>query len=408
MNKREYSQNNINKRIKNTPNLCLNENDISFNKGIINNSEYQSAIITNNKKLKYNNSTTSYNNKSSKFLTKTLSFSDISNIKNEIQGLYKTSKKKKMQNVNLIKKKLEKKEKSQKFLTGDNLSENKYEKYNRENLAYGIYHDFQKINFNGENIPFLERMELYGIKKKIKDTKIEEFIKLKSPKMSENQRKKVFENIINRKNGENKNKYNYEIFNNAKKVSKKELNIIIERLHKSKKQEKIIIKEINNKDNTKKEEEDKDNNKKNDFKKKKFNSKKISEINNRLYYKEINKRDLPYKLYLEKIYEMSGNKYNDNDIGLNQNNDVDDFISFNQFIRLNSKNANKKKNNTNNNSNNTGYIFKDNDDNIVDINTENINNNNNNVLNNQLYNYSNCNMNNIKCSMIIENFFLNK
>jgi hypothetical protein len=29
-------------------------------------------------------------------------------------------------------------------------------------------------------------------------------------------------------------------------------------------------------------------------------------------------------------------------------------------------------------------------------------------LNNQLYNYSNCNMNNIKCSMIIENFFLNK
>ena len=45
-------------------------------------------------------------------------------------------------------------------------NENKYELYNREDLAYKIYHDYQKINFNFENLTFLERMELYSIKKK--------------------------------------------------------------------------------------------------------------------------------------------------------------------------------------------------------------------------------------------------
>ena len=433
--------------------LTLNENEISLNKKINNNNDSSSKLlsetISQNKKLKYNNSLTSFNNtkiinknKSEKNLVTTLSSSDMANIKNDILGIYKIKKDKNLRsfNSNFNEKNLNK-SKSQRFSADKcKYNENKYEIYNREHLAYKIYHDYQKVNFNHENKPFLERMELYGIKKNLKDIKIEELIKLKSPKMSEKKRETVLKNILNRKHKDNTNTFNINFNCNMKKVSKKELNEIVMRLYTAKKREKTKKEKNKDKEENTKDKDTNDktedvegertgvvvdikNNKKNI---KKLNSKEICELNNRLYYKELNKKDIPYKLFLKKIDELFGITYDNNN---NNNNDIiqnykysNDYMSYTQLL-----NTRLTKNN-NNNTNNTKYIFKDNDDedclinNNKEINNNNVNNANNpnnvnndkNISDNQLYNLSNIqhiinnNNNIIKSSSIIDNFFCDK
>ena len=74
--------------------------------------------------------------------------------------------------------------------------ENKYEIYDLDKLSYQIYHDYQKINFN-DTSNFLDRMELYNIKRCLKDIKIKEYLNIKSPKISELKRQKIFDNLIN-------------------------------------------------------------------------------------------------------------------------------------------------------------------------------------------------------------------
>ncbi len=80
---------------------------------------------------------------------------------------------------------------------------NKYEKYDKINLAYELYHEYQKINFNKESIPFLERMELYSIKKFLREYKLEELIQMQTPKISEEQIINTFNRLIEDSNRRN-------------------------------------------------------------------------------------------------------------------------------------------------------------------------------------------------------------
>ena len=282
---------------------------------------------------------------------------------------------------------------------------NRFEKYDKEKLSYEIYHQYQKLNFEKEKLPFLERMQLYALKKCLQDYKIEELTNIKSPKISEKKIIHTFNRLIedsNRRNfkvlkkntNENnkkvlKNKYkennkniqtnkikqsneNYKSNNN--KNNKKENNInnnlnnpnkntikkkqnykmnksfdkqkwdeIYERRFSSKLKERNekLEKMRQEKEEKKKKEEDTiiDNlNKKQNLITQKYglkrshsvndlskgnnnyninnkyyigNNKMITNINQRLYYNELNKKDIDYKTFMEKAQELLSDNNND-------------------------------------------------------------------------------------------------
>ena len=66
-----------------------------------------------------------------------------------------------------------------------NSRENHFELYDKEKISYEIYHQYQKLSFNFLSIPFIQRMELYSLKRCLRDYKVEELTNLKSPKISE-------------------------------------------------------------------------------------------------------------------------------------------------------------------------------------------------------------------------------
>ena len=407
--------------------------------------------------IKYNKSQTTFNNninnkvKQDRKMTTTLSSAQLKDIKNDIFTIYNIIKDKKLKNMQNNKKSKSKNKKYGNFKT-NKCNENKYELYNREDLAYKIYHDYQKINFNSENLNFLERMELYGIKRNLKNIKIKEYLNLKSPKMPEKKRKKIFDSLINdcliRKNKFEKRLKIDKNEKNEKKLSQKKINEIISRLYSAKKNNNkkndktkdinINIKTISNNERTK----DINNKKQKKISKchSQKNMNKINELIKRLYYKEINKKDILYKLYLQKVDELlinnNGNNTKTNYNFSNNNNNNKNINSLNDYL----KNVNKTK-----------YIFKD-DNSLINGNTESINNNTNNLqnnyfttfapnsnkeednnnnikiiindngnengiklnnnefyfLSNQNRNNNNNNSNNLKMSILIDNFFCNK
>ena len=77
-----------------------------------------------------------------------------------------------------------------------NKNKNHFEKYDKEKISYEIYHQYQKLNFNFLSIPFIQRMELYSLKKCLKDYKVEELTNLKSPKISEKEIVQTFNRLI--------------------------------------------------------------------------------------------------------------------------------------------------------------------------------------------------------------------
>ena len=283
---------------------------------------------------------------------------------------------------------------------------NRFEKYDKEKLSYEIYHQYQKLNFEKEKLPFLERMQLYALKKCLQDYKIEELTNIKSPKISEKKiitafnrliedsnrrnfkiiKKNTNENnkkILSNKNKENnkniqankkkQNNENYKSYNNNKN-NKKENNIknnlsnsnknaikkkqnykmnksfdkqkwdeIYERRFSSKLKERNekLEKMRQEKEEKKKKEEDTiiDNlNKKQNLITQKYglkrshsvndlskgnnnyninnkyyigNNKMIANINQRLYYNELNKKDIDYKTFMEKAQELLSDNNND-------------------------------------------------------------------------------------------------
>ena len=249
------------------------------------------------------------------------------------------------------------------------IKKNHFEKYDKEKISYEIYHQYQKLNFNFLSIPFIQRMELYSLKKCLKDYKIEELTNLQSPKISEKEIVQTFNRLIEDSNRRlckskkvlNKKEPKEMKINNKKKekkeikksFSKKKWDEIYEKRFKSKLKErnnKLEKKRKEQEEKIKKEEDSiinnlnkqqalfskrygiKRNNSENNIIKfsthslncNKYyigNSKIVTNLNQRLYYNEIKKKDIYYKSFLEKAHEL-----------------LDD----NEYDRKNIKSGNKK------------------------------------------------------------------
>ena len=255
--------------------------------------------------------------------------------------------------------------------------QNRFEKYDKEKLSYEIYHKYQKLNFEKEKLPFVKRMELYALKKCLKDYKIEELINMKSPKISEEKKIHTFNRLIedsnrrnfnsyknnsfqkkekknpNNKNNNQKNKKSTENKNNniIKKMSNynvnksfdkkkwdeiyerrfssklKERNEKLEKMRqekeeKIKKEEDLILDNLNKKQIliNKKYGMKRSNSvsnlsktKNNSFNNKYYigNNKMITNLNQRLYYNELNKKDIDYKTFMDKAQELLNDNNND-------------------------------------------------------------------------------------------------
>ena len=240
---------------------------------------------------------------------------------------------------------------------------NHFEKYDKEKISYEIYHQYQKLNFNFLSIPFIQRMELYSLKKCLKDYKIEELTNLQSPKISEKEIVQTFNRLIEDSNRRlckskkvlNKKEPKEMKINNKKKekkeikksFSKKKWDEIYEKRFKSKLKErnnKLEKKRKEKEEKIKKEEDSiinnlnkqqalfskrygiKRNNSENNIIKfsthslnsNKYyigNSKIVTNLNQRLYYNEIKKKDIYYKSFLEKAHELlDDNEYDSKNI----------------------------------------------------------------------------------------------
>ena len=347
--------------------LTLTDNYILFsnkNTSIPINKIYFSENISKYKNMKNNKSITILNNakkiknKTERKLTTTLSLAQIYDIKEDIYAVYTMVKDNKFRSIKAKKNKSNPKV----YLKKNNISENKYEIYDLDKLSYQIYHDYQKINFN-DTSNFLDRMELYNIKRCFKDIKIKEYLNIKSPKISELKRQKIFDNLINDvKIRKNKRELNCNINKMSKKLNQKKIDEIVTRLYTNEKNNKKKLKvKTEDKEKQKLIENLKGNKKKNYNNKKeitKCNSQdtinnKIYELNKRLYYKEINKKDIQYKLFLQKLDDLFGNHLNnknkENGLIKNENfssNQIDnngnkDYLDYSQLINLRKNNNNK-------------------------------------------------------------------
>jgi len=419
------------------------------------------AMIKKNNSLKtFNKSNLKLNINSEHRVMTVLTSSEIDNIKQAILRKFEENKIKEKEyalnnNKSFHKEKCKKcnskiNNKNNKVNNILNKIQKKFEKYNKENLIYKVNHDYQKLNFNTEDyedLNFLERMELYSIRKNMKEEIIKNYIRLKTPKLSDNKIKQVFDDLTNdvniRKEKKAKKekedliflKYNNNINNNSKnkKVNQKEMDEIIKRLSKPKKFffnniNKEIDKDIKfrNGDKLKENKKNKNNIIKSNSVKSIKKSEQINNINNRLYYKEINKKDLNYKLFMRNVNEILNiNKNIKPKIKEKENKD---FISYEQLKQIRNKNKmiNIKSMNNNNRNIKYEYNFKDDEDNSLNnIKNKNINNQNdsnkykgvrtqNNYNNNynELFTFSrpqtHNSINNLKISIIIDNFFCNK
>ena len=316
---------------------------------------------TNHKNLNMKNTKNS-NSKDLDFrISKSMDFNNMENIKQDIINFY------------LIKKQKDKeKNKSNKNKNNNHLKKNskikmekeknRFEKYDKEKISYEIYHQYQSIHFD-KQIPFLERMDLYNLKKILKDYKVEELTKLQSPKTSNKKAINTFNRLIEDSNrriinsyqkNENKNVIEKKKINRvSKSFDKKKWNEIYEkrfnsklkerneklekmreeRENEKKREEDLIIENLNKKQillnqrygykrsksvtNLRKNSKSKDNNNNNNNNNIIGNSKLIDSLNKRLYYNEINKKDIDYKTFMDKAKEI-----------INDNNNNNVFISF--------------------------------------------------------------------------------
>ena len=316
---------------------------------------------TNHKNLNMKNTKNS-NSKDLDFrISKSMDFNNMENIKQDIINFY------------LIKKQKDKeKNKSNKNKNNSHLKKNskikmekeknRFEKYDKEKISYEIYHQYQSIHFD-KQIPFLERMDLYNLKKILKDYKVEELTKLQSPKTSNKKAINTFNRLIEDSNrriinsyqkNENKNVIEKKKINRvSKSFDKKKWNEIYEkrfnsklkerneklekmreeRENEKKREEDLIIENLNKKQillnqrygykrsksvtNLRKNSKSKDNNNNNNNNNIIGNSKLIDSLNKRLYYNEINKKDIDYKTFMDKAKEI-----------INDNNNNNVFISF--------------------------------------------------------------------------------
>ena len=437
---KKQNLNNIENHIDiNTPS---NSNEKTINAEII-------SIINNNK-----------NNNELKFkIDESIDNNSLDGVKQDIINFYLIEKQKyeekkkeiettKNFNYNLNSKKainnFNTKTKRTKSFSTKRLKQNRFEKYDKEKISYEIYHQYQKLNFNYKDIPFIERMELYSLKKCLKDYKVEELTNLRSPKISEKEIVQTFNRLIEDSNRRllkssiehyksNKNKTinnniknikkeNKAFDNNRNDVKKNDINKVkrsfskkkwdeiyekrfcsklkqrnnkLEKMRKEKeekikKEEDTIIDNLNKKEELMNQRYGMKRNKSannltknsiNSLNKNKYyigNSKIVANLNQRLYYNEISKKDIDYKILKEKAKQLIDDNSYENNINNNKTE---------KGKKSTNKNLEKKKNKYSINSfrkgfdsnkkkkqqNNSDYNFKS----FSDDNEEEKNNNNN-------------------------------
>ena len=104
----------------------------------------------------------------------------------------------------------------------ENYLNQKFEKYNKENLRYQTIKKYSNCKPNKQN--FLERMDFYSIKKQKKNEIIKLIVDQISPKMKEKERKKVFNHLIddsNRRIEEKNNINDFSYYINNEKIKRK-------------------------------------------------------------------------------------------------------------------------------------------------------------------------------------------
>ena len=338
-------------------------------------------------------------------VSKSMDFNNMENIKQDIINFYlikkqkdkeKNNANKNMNNSHLRKNSKVKMEKEK----------NRFEKYDKEKISYEIYHQYQSIHFD-KQIPFLERMDLYNLKRILKDYKVEELTKMQSPKTSNKKAINTFnrliedsnrriinsyqknekENIIEKKKIKrvsksfDKKKWN-EIYEKRFKSKLKERNEKLEKMreereNEKKREEDLIIENLNKKEillnqrytrsksvtNLRKNSKNKDNKNNNII----GNSKLIESLNKRLYYNEINKKDIDYKTFMDKAKELINDSNNNNNFFISFGKQKKNNYIFNEDrVKYNTKkNAFRTNSSISNNKKvfNSNYIynFRDND-----------------------------------------------
>lgn len=114
------------------------------------------------------------------------------NTKNSLSKTIKTS----CTKVN-IKKKITNNNKS---ININNKVTQHFEKFNLQNLSYNVYHEFSHKNKINPNTDFLERMKYYEIKTNVKNEKIRETVEQSLPKITEKEKDRLVNNLLEDKN----------------------------------------------------------------------------------------------------------------------------------------------------------------------------------------------------------------
>ena len=350
--------------------------------------------------------------------------------------------------------------------TNKKLKNNRFEKYDKERISYEIYHEYQKLNFNFKTIPFIQRMELYSLKRCLKDYKVEELAHQQSPKIPEKEKIQTFNRLIedsNRRLFKTKKNERKKI-NEEKNIKTKEISVINNKNKNPEKKEILKEKKVFNKkkwdeiyekrfgskiiDNLNKKQEifnqrygmkrnksahhltKSSNNKllnKNENKYYIGNSKIVTNLNQRLYYNEMTKKDLGYKSFLEKANRLMdtcefkdiNNKNNKNDKKWNKSLDIkincfrkgtkkikrkNLIKNSSAYIFIDSEEKNPIKEEEEKNNNNFDKIIKDEID--LKINETSIMNNSKSEINGS-GSISNNNAKNDSAEKIIDIFFYN-
>ncbi len=103
-----------------------------------------------------------------------------------------------------------------------NKIQNKFEKYNTENLMYEALKSYSQCKPVQTN--FLDRMQFYAIKKQTEDEILTFMVEKSKPKMKEKERIKVFNHLIDDSNRRIENYYNIQKSQNKKNKSKLKFN----------------------------------------------------------------------------------------------------------------------------------------------------------------------------------------
>ena len=202
-----------------------------------------------------------------------------------------------------------------------NKIQNKFEKYNTENLMYEALKSYSQCKPVQKN--FLDRMQFYAIKKQTEDEILTFMVEKSKPKIKENERIKVFNHLIDDSNRRIENYNKIQRLKNKKNKSKIKFN----ETEFLQKYQKNIIDKLKEKENTLQllrnaklqSEKEKEELIIKDMKKrvKKASKEKIDEISNRLYAEAIS---FNARKKMMRSFSEYNNKFSNNNLNKKRNN----------------------------------------------------------------------------------------